>query len=79
MSEIYELFSEVLGLVNNDAKKIHSSCKTRMLLSNSFSDSVSPAFLIRVGAAMEYSGSGEEEEDGKVWIFCFFVFLIFYF
>ena len=28
-----------------------------------FSDSVSPAFLIRVGAAMEYSGSGEEEEE----------------
>ena len=30
-----------------------------------FSDSVSPAFLIRVGAAMNYSGSGEEEEDSK--------------
>ena len=28
-----------------------------------FSDSVSPAFLIRVGAAMEYSGSGEEEDE----------------
>ena len=34
-----------------------------MLTLNSFSDSVSPAFLIRVGAAMEYSGSGEEEEE----------------
>ena len=45
-----------------------------MLKSNSFSDSVSPAFLIRVGAAMEYSGSGEEEEDGKVLIFYFFRF-----
>merc|ERR1719350_2483889 len=33
--------------------------------SYAYSDSVSPAFLIRVGAAMEYSGSGEEEEDGK--------------
>ena len=30
-----------------------------------FSDSVSPAFLIRVGASMNYSGSGEEEEDSK--------------
>ena len=30
-----------------------------------FSDSVSPAFLIRVGASMNYSGSGEEEEDTK--------------
>ena len=28
-----------------------------------FSDSVSPAFLIRVGAAMEYSGSGEDEDE----------------
>ena len=27
------------------------------------SDSVSPAFLIRVGASMNYSGSGEEEES----------------
>ena len=50
-----------------------------MLTSNSFSDSVSPAFLIRVGAAMEYSGSGEEEEDGKVWIFDFFRFFYFLF
>jgi len=31
--------------------------------SYAYSDSVSPAFLIRVGAQMEYSGSGEEEED----------------
>ena len=46
-----------------------------MLIFNSFSDSVSPAFLIRVGAAMEYSGSGEEEEDGKVFIFDLFLFL----
>ena len=46
-----------------------------MLISNSFSDSVSPAFLIRVGAAMEYSGSGEEEEEeGKVLIFDLFLF-----
>ena len=43
-----------------------------MLKSKSFSDSVSPAFLIRVGAAMEYSGSGEEEEDGKVLSFDIF-------
>ena len=50
-----------------------------MLKSKSFSDSVSPAFLIRVGAAMEYSGSGEEEEDGKVWIFYFFRFFYFLF
>ena len=33
------------------------------LTPESFSDSVSPAFLIRVGAAMEYSGSGEEEDE----------------
>ena len=50
-----------------------------MLISNSFSDSVSPAFLIRVGAAMEYSGSGEEEEDGKVLISYLFRFLFFTF
>jgi len=31
--------------------------------SYAYSDSVSPAFLIRVGAAMEYSGSGEEEDE----------------
>lgn len=33
--------------------------------SYAYSDSVSPAFLIRVGAAMCYSGSGEEEEETK--------------
>ena len=54
--------------------KKHSSFKTTMLISNSFSDSVSPAFLIRVGAAMEYSGSGEEEEEGKVLISYLFRF-----
>ena len=59
--------------------KNHSSCKRTMVISNSFSDSVSPAFLIRVGAAMEYSGSGEEEEEGKVLIFNLARFFIFYF
>ena len=34
-----------------------------ILILQLFSDSVSPAFLIRVGAAMEYSGSGEEEDE----------------
>lgn len=33
--------------------------------SYAYSDSVSPAFLIRVGAVMEYSGSGEEEDEGE--------------
>jgi len=33
--------------------------------SYAYSDSVSPAFLIRVGAAMEYSGSEEEVEEAK--------------
>merc|ERR1712001_733849 len=33
--------------------------------SYAYSDSVSPAFLIRVGAAMEYSGSEEEVDEAK--------------
>jgi hypothetical protein len=45
-----------------DNLKLFSS---HIIKSQFSSDSVSPAFLIRVGAAMEYSGSGEEEDEGE--------------
>ena len=46
-----------------EARAVDSTWTQMKLTPESFSDSVSPAFLIRVGAAMEYSGSGEEEDE----------------
>ena len=38
---------------------------SKYIIHSIFSDSVSPAFLIRVGASINYSGSGEDESDSK--------------
>ena len=54
------MFSKTCFTSNKSPLTIVCQMKLTLQL---FSDSVSPAFLIRVGAAMEYSGSGEEEDE----------------
>merc|ERR1719384_505024 len=57
------LFSSSSALPSNHYKSPH---EVDGEYSYAYSDSVSPAFLIRVGASMNYSGSGEDEtEDSK--------------
>ena len=64
-----EKFVIVFGIFDTTARELVYFLSSPFFLLNgtpkSFSDSVSPAFLIRVGAAMEYSGSEEEVEEAK--------------
>ena len=64
-----EKFVIVFGIFDTTAIELVYFLSSPFFLLNgtpkSFSDSVSPAFLIRVGAAMEYSGSEEEVEEAK--------------
>jgi len=57
------LFSSSSAMPSNHYKSPH---EVDGEYSYAYSDSVSPAFLIRVGASINYSGSGEDEtEDSK--------------
>ena len=55
-------------IYNSILEQFHSvliDSPSKYIIHSIFSDSVSPAFLIRVGASINYSGSGEDESDSK--------------